>query len=246
MWGLEPDRTLPINKQLADLARAHRVIAMHGHTNMTLGHLSWRDPEGRGFWLKSASIGLEEVTPDDFILVDFDGEVLRGDGRRHGEWPIHAEIYRARDDVDVVTHSHPHHATVFSACNTDLEAVCQEGVMLHGQVSYFRETPGLIRTAALGRDLASALNDKSVVLMKNHGVTCCGPTISAAALACIFIEKACSAQLLAAASSFPWSAPGIADLAENGRARVNLNPVLVDDFWSYFLRRLDHAESGRS
>jgi len=64
---------------------------------MTLGHLSLRDPEGRGLWLKRNAAGLGEIAgPEDFILIDFDGTKLDGDGgRRYGQQRRH---HAADDD----------------------------------------------------------------------------------------------------------------------------------------------------
>ena len=97
---------------LRDLARAHRILDLEGHNDMSLGHLSMRDPLGRGLWLKRGNIGLEEVTEADFILIGYDGNVLEGDGIRHLEWPIHAEILADRPEINVVAHTHPFHANV--------------------------------------------------------------------------------------------------------------------------------------
>ena len=44
-----------LNAQLDKLARACRILEMEGHGDMTLGHLSLRDPLGRGYWLKRRS-----------------------------------------------------------------------------------------------------------------------------------------------------------------------------------------------
>src|ERR1700758_5478154 len=109
-----PDSDLPA--ALTDLARACRILEMEGHGDMTLGHLSLRDPAGRGFWLKRNRFGLGEIRgPGDFVLVDFDGRQLAGEGGRHSEWPIHSEILRRWPEVTVVAHTHPFHACVFSA-----------------------------------------------------------------------------------------------------------------------------------
>jgi ribulose-5-phosphate 4-epimerase/fuculose-1-phosphate aldolase len=243
MWGLSPDR-LPLDAALAKLARAQRALARHGHAHMSLGHMSLRDPEGRGFWLKARGLGLEEVRgPDDFVLLGFDGGLRRGDAaRRHAEWPIHAELYRARADVHVVLHSHPFHAAVFSATDAELEAATAEGNFLCGRVAHFREMPGLITTPELGSALAQTLGDRALVLMRNHGVTACAPSIAGAALCGVFVEQACRAQLLLAASGLPWSAPPAEDLAPGGRARLELSPALVDDLWGWFERELARAE----
>ena len=46
---------------LWDLSRAHRILNLEGHNDMSLGHCSMRDPWERGVWLKRGNIGLEEV-----------------------------------------------------------------------------------------------------------------------------------------------------------------------------------------
>ena len=53
--------TVDIATGLENLARGYRIIAANGHLDATLGHLSWRDPEGRGLWMKCQEVGLDEV-----------------------------------------------------------------------------------------------------------------------------------------------------------------------------------------
>src|SRR4029450_14042609 len=99
-----------LHKSLDELARACRILEMEGHGDMTLGHLSWRDPQQRGFWLKRNRIGLGEVLgADDFVLVDWVGRQLAGSGGRHSEWPIHAEILRLRPGRHAAPHPPPRH-----------------------------------------------------------------------------------------------------------------------------------------
>lgn len=52
-----------LGQSLDELARACRILEMEGHGDMTLGHVSLRDPEGRGFWLKRNRIGLGSWAP---------------------------------------------------------------------------------------------------------------------------------------------------------------------------------------
>ena len=40
---------------------AYRILDMEGHTDLTQGHLSIRDPDGRGFWMKRTGIAFCEV-----------------------------------------------------------------------------------------------------------------------------------------------------------------------------------------
>ena len=47
-----------VRSGLWDLARAHRILELEGHNDMSLGHCSMRDPWDRGVWLKRGNIGL--------------------------------------------------------------------------------------------------------------------------------------------------------------------------------------------
>ena len=197
----EPEPEL--RKSLDELARACRILEMEGHGDMTLGHLSFRDPEGRGFWLKRNRIGLGEVMgAGDFVLVDWDGQQLAGSGGRHSEWPIHSEILRMRPDVHVVAHTHPFHACVFSASLDPLEPFGLDA-------DYFIDVPrhadqvALITTKEEGVALAQSLGAGFAVLLANHGVTFCGTSIPHATCVGVFLEKACKAQLAGPGGRLP-------------------------------------------
>lgn len=226
---------------LNDLARAHRILDIEGHNDMSLGHLSLRDPGGRGFWLKRGNIGLEEVMgPEDFVLLDFDGTVLGGTGIRHLEWPIHSEILRLRPDVNVVAHTHPFHATVLSATTEEIRPYTNEGVWFADGVRHFKLTSDLVNTPELGVELAGALGPTAAVLLKNHGATFVGPDVREVTLAGIFLEKAARAQLTLAASGLGHSCP---DPDEIRQKRQTIYPDrAVENFWQYYNRKLDRAE----
>ena len=171
----EPE--VDLHQSLDQLARACRILELEGHGDMTLGHVSLRDPDRRGFWLKRNRIGLGEVMgADDFVLVDWDGQQTAGSGGRHSEWPIHSEILRMRPEVHVVAHTHPFHACVFSASLDPLEPFGLDA-------DYFIDVPrhadqvALITTKEEGVALAQSLGGEFAVLLANHGVTFCGTSI---------------------------------------------------------------------
>jgi L-fuculose-phosphate aldolase len=228
---------------LRDLARAHRILDLEGHNDMSLGHLSMRDPLGRGLWLKRGNIGLEEVTEADFILIGYDGNVLEGDGIRHLEWPVHAEVLADRPEINVVAHTHPFHATLLSATEVEIGPYTNEGVWFEDGVKHFKLTSDLVNTPALGRELAAALGGSDAVLLKNHGVAFVGQTVKEATLAGIFLEKAARAQLTLAASSLGYSHPGPAEIHQK---RQTIYPSrAIDNFWQYYNRKLDRVEGAR-
>jgi L-fuculose-phosphate aldolase len=231
------DLEVGTRERLTEAARACRILEMEGHGDMTLGHLSVRESDGRGFWMKRNRIGLGEVTgPDDFVLVDWDGRQVAGSGGRHSEWPIHSEILRARPDVNVVAHSHPFYASVFSAADEPLQPYTLDA-------DYFIDVPrhedevALITTREEGAALARSLGDAFAVLMGSHGVTFCGTTIEHAICAGIFLEKACKAHVVGRASNIKTSMPSRS--VREKRNQQIMTPVHWEHSWNYFCRKLE-------
>jgi L-fuculose-phosphate aldolase len=231
------DMDAQTRERLTEAARACRILEMEGHGDMTLGHLSLRESGGRGFWMKRNRIGLGEVQgPDDFVLVNWEGCQIAGSGGRHSEWPIHSEILRARPEVNVVVHSHPFYASVFSAANEPLLAYTLDA-------DYFIDVPrhedevALITTREEGEALARSLGNAFAVLMGNHGATFCGTTIEHAVCAGIFLEKACKAHLVGRASNIKTSIPSRA--VREKRNQQIMTTAHWEHSWNYFCRKLE-------
>lgn len=231
-----------IESVLHDLARAHRILELEGHGDMSMGHMSYRDPHGRGLWLKRGNLGLGEVTGRDFILIDFDGNVLEGQGLRHLEWPLHAEIMRARPDVIVVGHTHPRYATVFGATTAELAPYTNHGVWFadHG-VPRFTKTSHIITTPELGRLVGQTLGKAEAVLLANHGIAFVGVNARDALLSGIFLEWSCRAQLELAASGSAGEPPSQEETRE--KHRVIYPDRARNNYWMYFNRKLDRTET---
>ena len=181
------------------LIEAGLILEHQGHGDMTRGHVSVRVP-GRPehFFMKAHSIGLGEITPDNILTVDMDGNVVAGAARRHSEVFIHTEIFRARPDVQAVIHSHPTHCVAFSTTGRAMRPISQGGAVFAGErLPVFAGTIRLIRTPEQGRAVAQALGPHRAVLMRGHGVTMTGGTLPEAVTLAIMLEEAARVQLLA-------------------------------------------------
>jgi L-fuculose-phosphate aldolase len=227
-----------IERGLDALARGYRILAMNGHTEGTLGHLSWRDPQGRGLWMKCQEIGLDEVEPHDLHLIGWDGKVLDGsNGHRHSEWVIHSETYKAREDVHAVGHTHPTYCVLFSATDEKLVGVGHNGSYFT-DVKIFKETLALIRTEEDAAAMVRDLGDQWAVLLRNHGVTFVGTSIQHSVLMGIMIEKACYEQLFMKSSGYEWTGKTLTGLKDEAA----LYPRLITNMWNYRVRRLEKFE----
>lgn len=229
-----------LSNALNNCARACRILEMEGHGDMVLGHLSLRDPDGRGFWMKRSRAGLGEILgPNDFVLIDWDGNQISGSGSHHSEWPIHSEILRVRDDIQIVVHSHPFYTSVFSASDVPLQPYTLAA-------DYFVDVPrhldevALVTTKEEGTALAKSLGNAFAVLMANHGVTFCGTSIEHAVCVGVFLEQACKVQLVGMSVGL-----GQVNLDRRIRARrhsqIN-HSAHWDHCWNYFCRKLASLE----
>jgi L-fuculose-phosphate aldolase len=206
-------------------------------SDMVWGHVSVRDPDGRGIWMKAHLFGFEEIERENVLLVSFDGEVLEGNGRRHGEYPIHTEIMRARPDVNAVVHTHAFHAVAFAATGMVLRPISHDGTLfVPPDIVRFTRTGDLITTRELGEDLARTLGDRNAALIPNHGVAVTGADIGAAIVSTVLLERACASQLLTGEPK-SWSSD------EEALSKRNhcWSPALLEMGWQYLVRKAEAA-----
>jgi ribulose-5-phosphate 4-epimerase/fuculose-1-phosphate aldolase len=210
-----------------------RILAANANADMIWGHLSQRDPDGGGAWLKAAGFGLEEITPQRVIRIDRSGRRLEGDGPVHLEYPIHTEIMAARPDVGAVVHSHAESAVALAATGHVPLPVGHEGTLFWPpDLPVFTETGDLIRDAGLGAALAAALGERNAVLLRQHGLVAVGPDVPTAVMTAIFLEKACRMQLGLLGTGFTWS-DGAESLAKRDRC---YGPDQLARAWQYLVR----------
>lgn len=196
------------------VADATRALGVADQQDMVWGHASARDPSGRGLWMKAAGFGFDEVTADRVLLLDWDGEILTGTGRRHAEYPIHAEVLRARPDVNWVVHTHPVAVNIFSSLNVPLRAISHDGVLFcRPQVPRFLDGD-LITTAERGQKLAATLASHIGCLLPAHGLVCTGSSAAQAVMRAVLLTRACAAMVTAIAAGGPtgWSSDAELDI----------------------------------
>ncbi len=220
------------------VAYSCNILAIEGHWDNILGHVSVRIPGENAILMKPHSFGFEEIRPYHLIVCDLDGNKIKGDFERHSEVFIHTGIYKARPDVNCVVHTHPPYATAFASLRQPLRPISHEGSIFHEGLPLFDYTTLLIRSPELGVKVAESLSKCRGLLMKNHGSTVVGETVEVATLHAVFLEKAARIQLLATASGEPsWSSD------EEARAKYDqvYTPHRLGTMWDYFVRRAKRA-----
>jgi L-fuculose-phosphate aldolase len=220
------------------------ILEMAGQGDLTRGHISVRVP-GRPdlFFMKPHSFGFDEITMENIVICNLDGEKVGGGGRRHSEVFIHSEIFKARPEINSVIHSHPDHAVALSATGRPLLPISQPGAAFADGVPYYTDTIELIRSKEMGEGVARALGTHKAVMLRNHGVALAGRTIEETVILAIMLDNACRIQLLAEAAG------GLGDrFADDNVGRLHETLVRAEQYVINFeyLRRKAYRSAGRT
>ena len=109
------------------------------------------------------------LTEDDFVVIDYAGNVVGGKGKPSSEKFLHLEFYKMRPDINYVIHVHPICLSAFASCGRDLTAP-----IMPENIFYFGEIPlaeyGLPSSKDLVDKTSKFFANHDAVLMANHGV----------------------------------------------------------------------------
>lgn len=144
-------------------------------TTGTGGNLSARD--GDRIAVSPSGVPYAETTPDMVPLVDPDGDRVDGDLAPSSETPMHARVYRARDDAGGIVHTHSPYASTFASLNEPIPASHYLIAFAGPEVPVAGYAPP--GTAELGDLAVEALGrDHNACLLKNHGAVIVGETLA--------------------------------------------------------------------
>jgi L-fuculose-phosphate aldolase len=138
----------------------------------TAGNLGARLPDGNAV-LTPSSLDYMDMTLDDLVVTDLDGNVLEGERSPTTEKALHLSALRLHDDIDATMHCHARFATMFAVTRQPIPAVIEEVVVYVGgdiEVADYRTTG----TDELADEVAKQVGDRAAVLMANHGLFAVG------------------------------------------------------------------------
>jgi L-fuculose-phosphate aldolase len=224
------------------LIQAGKVLVAEGQDDFTRGHISMRLPDNPShFFMKPHSVGLDELTMENILTIDLDGNVVAGKARRHSEVYIHSEIFKVRPDVASVIHTHPPYAVALSASGRPLKCYSQPSALFYEALGTYAATIALIRSPAMGAGVAAALGPHRAVLLKNHGVAVVGASIEEAVINVIMLENAAQVQMITEAAGDPGPEFPRADI-EKLKGEISQPEQFVVNF-NYLVRRVQRREN---
>ncbi len=181
------------------LAACYRLVARYGMTDLIYNHITVRVPGPQHHILINAyGMLYEEVTASSLIKVDLAGNIIDKDDHPYSVnaagYIIHSAVHEARDDAHCVIHTHTPAGIAVSAMEEGLLPLSQTAMRFHGHVAYHDYEGPAFNRGEKGR-LVKHLGDKSAMILRNHGLLVCAPSIPQAFNLIYWLEQACRIQV---------------------------------------------------
>lgn len=150
-----------------DILYWSKRLYQKGLTPATSGNISVRTKDG--ILISASGVCLNDMSEDDIVLIDFDGNLLEGNKKPSSEKFLHTQIYDLRDDINAIIHSHCPYITSFACAAKPIkEPIMPEFVF------YFDKIPlapyALPSSMQLAINTAQYFKKSDTVLMQSHGV----------------------------------------------------------------------------
>ena len=195
------DRVSPDEWQARqELACAYRLFDHFGWHELIYNHITVRVPGEKGhFLINPFGLMYREVTASNLVKIDIDGKVVLGDHpvNRAG-FVIHSAIHRARKDAHAVAHTHTTAGQAVSCQEQGLLPMSFSAVMFHDRIAY-HAFEGITLDLDEQERLLADLGDKDVMILRNHGLLTCGPTLADAFQEMYQLQRSCEVQIAALA-----------------------------------------------
>jgi len=158
-----------------DIVEIGKLVFQKGWVAANDGNISIRLDDER---ILATPTGVSKgmMSPDDLIIVDYEGNKIEGRLERTSEIAMHMTIYNLRDDIHSVVHAHPPTATGFASAGRSLnKALLPEVIIGLGCVP--TADYGLPGTPALTEPMLPLIPRYDAILLANHGAVAYGKDV---------------------------------------------------------------------
>jgi L-ribulose-5-phosphate 4-epimerase len=162
----------------------------------TLGNISLLDPEIERVYIKRSGADLSRLRLEDVLVLDLDGNVLKGEGKPSIETNFHLGIYKVRKDARAVFHVHPPFATAYAVAGIKMPMVTEAARIVLVDVPLLPSGPP--GSSELATSIRDGFQDSRVkaVLLREHGIVTMGENLESAYQTASLVEDTAKIALL--------------------------------------------------
>jgi ribulose-5-phosphate 4-epimerase/fuculose-1-phosphate aldolase len=182
-----------------NLAACYRLVARYGMTDLIYNHITARvsGPEHH-ILINAYGMLYEEVSASSLIKVDLAGNIVdngdTGYSVNAAGYIIHSAVHEAREDAQCVIHTHTAAGIAVSAMEEGLLPLSQTAMRFHEHLAYHDYEGPAFNRGEKGR-LVEHLGERNAMILRNHGLLVCAPSIPQAFNLIYWLEQACRIQV---------------------------------------------------
>ncbi len=157
--------------------------------------MRYKKDENERVAVTPSGLSLKSLTEKDIVIIDTDGNKIYGENKTPtSELLMHLKIYKAREDINAVIHTHSPIATGFAFTGEKIDRIEGFGPIRDQFIPYVDYyDPGSVE---LAEAVSKGLEKTDVVILKEHGIVSLGKNLDEASLLSEFIEESAKTQFV--------------------------------------------------
>ena len=184
-----------------DLAACYRLVELYGMSDLVFTHISAKLPASvtggeEQFLINPYGLLFDEITASSLVKVDMACNKLHESPFpvNPAGFTIHSAVHAARPDVACVLHTHTRAGVAVSAQQAGVLPISQQSTFVLASLAY-HDYEGVAFRPDEGPRLQKDLGTANFLVLRNHGLLTCGPSVADAFLAMYTFENACRIQI---------------------------------------------------
>ena len=215
------------------VAACTQLLVHHKLMNYS-GHVSARLPGRDAFLIQPIDVPRSGLGPQHLLICDYDGKILEGPAgeKAPAEVALHAEILRARADVNSVAHFHHDLTNSFTLVeNRPLQIVKNHAIRWADGMPVHPD-PAHVANAKLGRAVVETLGKHHALQIRAHGQVITAESVEAVLTDSVhFVENAeAMYHACCLGKVVPLSEADIASFAEHFKRTRHVNKL-----WRFYV-----------
>jgi L-ribulose-5-phosphate 4-epimerase len=97
-----------------EVCKANLELIKHRLVTLTWGNVSGISRAEGLIVIKPSGVEYDSMTPNDMVVVDFNGKIVEGNKRPSSDTPTHIELYKAFPQIGGITHTHSMYGVIFA------------------------------------------------------------------------------------------------------------------------------------
>jgi len=199
---------MSVKHQIArnNITDACKVILDLDYDVGTGSDISVRIPGEELIAITPTGISFSKATPEMVSIIDMEGNLIDGEYEPSKAFKMHLHIYKKRQDINAIIHTHPTYCTSLALARKPIPAVWEDMIeIVGGEVSISPYAMPL--SEALYSGVCGSLEDRAAVLISNNGLLTVSETLKKAIVIAEICEKSAHSVLLAHMVGGPVALP---------------------------------------